>query len=78
MTTRLREAMSCVLIVQRRGIFYNKYPKRAESKGRGELGTETDINLKQQLVYHVMGRHQVLQKGLDALAVPTSGELHVA
>ena len=42
-----------------RGIFYNKYPKRAEGKGRGDLGTETDINLKQQLVYHVMGRHQV-------------------
>ncbi len=40
-------------------MFYNKYPKRSEGKGRGELGTETDINLKQQLVYHVMTRHQV-------------------
>lgn len=36
------------------GFFYNKYP---EPK-KGELGTETDINLNQQLCYHVVGQPQ--------------------
>lgn len=41
-----------------RGIFYNKYPQRAAAEGQGELGTETAINLRQELVYHVLGRPQ--------------------
>ena len=36
------------------GFFYNRYP---EPK-KGELGTETDINLNQQLCYHVVGQPQ--------------------
>lgn len=40
-----------------RGLFYNKYPK-PETRGSGEAGTETDINLRQQLVYHVLGTPQ--------------------
>ena len=42
----------------RRGLFYNKYPGRAAAAGQGELGTETEINLRQELVYHVLGRQQ--------------------
>lgn len=36
------------------GFFYNKFP---EPK-KGDLGTETDINLNQQLCYHVLGQPQ--------------------
>ena len=36
------------------GFFYNKFP---EPK-KGDLGTETDINLNQQLCYHVVGQPQ--------------------
>lgn len=39
-------------------MFYNKYPERAAAAGQGELGTETGINLRQELVYHVLGREQ--------------------
>lgn len=41
---------ACVL----QGFFYNKFP---EPK-KGDLGTETDINLNQQLCYHVLGQPQ--------------------
>lgn len=37
-----------------KGFFYNKFP---EPK-KGDLGTETDINLNQQLCYHVVGQPQ--------------------
>ncbi|KAL3130653.1 hypothetical protein ABBQ38_008044 [Trebouxia sp. C0009 RCD-2024] len=37
-----------------KGFFYNKFP---EPK-KGDLGTETDINLNQQLCYHVLGQPQ--------------------
>ena len=40
----------------RRGMFYNRYDQPATTSG--ELGTETDINLRQQLVYHVLGTPQ--------------------
>ena len=36
------------------GFFYNRYPEPKKS----ELGTETDINLNQQLCYHVVGQPQ--------------------
>ena len=48
--------------VQRRGLFYNRFTK--SGKGAGEAGTETDINLRQQLVYHKLGTPQV---GADLL-----------
>lgn len=41
---------TCVM----QGFFYNKFP---EPK-KGDLGTETDINLNQQLCYHVLGQPQ--------------------
>ena len=41
------------------GFFYNKFPKPKQS----DLGTETDINLNQQLCYHVLGQPQ----GQDAV-----------
>ena len=40
-----------------RGLFYNRYEQPANASG--ELGTEVDINLRQQLVYHVLGTPQV-------------------
>jgi hypothetical protein len=43
--------------VQLRGLFYNRFTK--SGKGAGEAGTETDINLRQQLVYHQLGSPQV-------------------
>jgi prolyl oligopeptidase len=39
-------------------LFYNKYPARDAGEGKGELGTETDINLRQELVYHILGQEQ--------------------
>lgn len=38
-------------------MFYNKYEQPITASE--ELGTETDINLRQQLVYHVLGTSQV-------------------
>ena len=43
--------------MHRRGLFYNRFTK--SGKGAGEAGTETDINLRQQLVYHKMGTPRV-------------------
>ena len=39
---------------RRRGIFYDKYPQRAAAEGQ----TKTTINLRQELVYHRLGRPQ--------------------
>lgn len=40
-----------------RGFFYNRYAPPSSREG-GELGTETDSNVNQQLYYHVMGTPQ--------------------
>ena len=39
------------------GFFYNRYPAPVKA-GAGELGTETDSNVGQQLWYHVVGTSQ--------------------
>ena len=43
--------------VRAQGFFYNRYPAPKQSSG-GELGTETDSNLGQQLWYHTVGTSQ--------------------
>lgn len=47
-------AVDARAIFHLQGFFYNKFP---EPK-KGDLGTETDINLNQQLCYHVVGQPQ--------------------
>ena len=42
------------MLIVTQGFFYNKFPQPK----KGELGTETDINLNQQLCYHVLGQPQ--------------------
>lgn len=37
------------------GFFYNRYPPPSKE---GDLGTETDANMGQQLWYHVVGTPQ--------------------
>ncbi len=39
------------------GLFYNTYPKKSKSQ-LGELGTETDANVNQQLSFHSLGTLQ--------------------
>lgn len=45
----------------------HRYPEH-EDKGGGELGTETNINLNQQLWYHAVGTQQ--SEDVLLLAIP--------
>ena len=51
-----------------RGLFYNRFTK--SGKGAGEAGTETDINLRQQMVYHKLGTPQVGAEMLQRQLLP--------
>ncbi len=52
------------------GFFYNRFDEPRERAG--ELGTETDANLNQQLYYHVVGTKQEADSFL--LAEPDNPE----
>jgi Prolyl oligopeptidase, N-terminal beta-propeller domain len=52
------------------GFFYNRYADPANATGN-ELGTETNINLNQQLCYHVIGTPQAED---PTVAVPEVAE----
>lgn len=50
------------------GFFYNRY----EAPNTGDAGTETDLNLNQQLAYHVVGTPQ--SEDITVLAIPENPE----
>lgn len=73
MLWRQRPAADCSLCVCMQGFFYNRYPAPSHlPEDEGDLGTETDSNLGQQLWYHVVGTPQ--SEDILVLEIPDQPE----
>ena len=70
-TYSMREPACLQPCADAQGFFYNRFPPPAKSAS-ADLGTETDVNLGQELWYHVLGTPQA--KDVLVLANPDQPE----